>query len=71
MVCSHWADQLPSAVTTVQRSLRVRQALLPALRIGSTARVMPERNFMLGRSLVRKLNTDGSSCRLRPTPWPV
>ena len=37
-VCSHCADIEPSPVTTVQRSFRVRQTLLPALRIGSMAR---------------------------------
>jgi hypothetical protein len=36
MVCSAWADQLPSAVTTLQPSARVRVSGAPRLTIGLT-----------------------------------
>ena len=52
-VCSHWADREPSTVTTVQPSRKVRQAFPPAFRMGSTARVIPERKRTLGSWLVR------------------
>ena len=40
-VCSKWAARLPSAVTTVHLSSRVRVAGLPAVIIGSIASVIP------------------------------
>ncbi len=40
-VCSKWAAQLPSAVTTVQSSSRTRLSLPPSVTIGSTASARP------------------------------
>lgn len=40
-VCSKWAEKLPSFVTAVHRSSRMRTALPPILIIGSIASTMP------------------------------
>ena len=41
MVCSKWAERLPSAVTTVQSSLSTLVCQPPMLSIGSMAMTMP------------------------------
>src|SRR5205814_1752384 len=43
MVCSKWAERLPSAVTTLQPSSRRRVPGLPVLIMGSTANTIPVR----------------------------
>src|SRR5262245_35982180 len=47
-VCSKWADNEPSWVTTVQPSFKVFVSGRPAFTIGSIAIVMPARSFLLG-----------------------
>src|SRR5688572_8251954 len=44
MVCSTWADRLPSRVTTVQPSSRVRVSGPPTFTMGSTANTIPARS---------------------------
>src|SRR5215471_7297677 len=44
-VCSKWADNEPSCVTTVQPSFKIFTPGNPALTIGSMAKVMPGRNL--------------------------
>ena len=41
IVCSKWAERLPSAVTTDQPSSSMRVAAPPMLTIGSTAKTIP------------------------------
>src|SRR6476646_5673146 len=41
IVCSKWADKLPSTVTAVQRSSITRTAEPPMFTIGSIARTIP------------------------------
>ena len=69
--CSKWADSEPSCVTTVQPSFKIFILARPALTIGSMAIVMP--GFNLGESFKpsSKFGTCGSSCIVRPTPWPT
>src|SRR5215207_9434859 len=69
-VCSKWADNEPSWVTTVQPSFKIFTSGLPALTIGSMAMVIPARSFSDGLPST-KLGTCGSSCIDRPTPWPT
>ena len=45
IVCSAWADRLPSAVTTLQPSSSIRVSGRPAFTMGSTANTMPGRSF--------------------------
>src|SRR5215831_11076376 len=45
IVCSKWADGIPSAVQTVQPSSRSLTAEVPELIIGSIASVMPAFSF--------------------------
>src|SRR5450432_3062875 len=69
-LCSKCADGLRSAVTTVQPSCKIFTALPPMFTIGSIARIIPAFNF--GPLPLRpKFGTCGSSCSLRPTPWPT
>src|SRR5690606_26537178 len=69
-VCSKWADKLPSAVTAVQLSSKMRTSSPPALTIGSMASVIP--SFSFGPRPGRpKLGICGASCMLRPMPWPT
>src|SRR6516162_4740207 len=69
-VCSKWADNEPSCVTTVQPSFKIFTPGRPALTIGSMAIVMPGRSF--GDDLPStKFGTWGSSCIERPTPCPT
>src|SRR6185369_14272387 len=68
-VCSKWADNEPSCVTTVQPSSKVFVPGNPAFTIGSMAKVMPGRNLGLC-FLSTKFGTCGSSCIVRPTPCP-
>src|SRR5262249_27650764 len=69
-VCSKWADNEPSCVTTVQPSFKIFTAGRPALTIGSMAIVIPGRSF--GEDLPStKLGTCGSSCMVLPTPCPT
>src|SRR5437763_5903116 len=44
-VCSKWADNEPSCVTTVQPSFKIFTPGKPALTIGSMAMVSPGRSF--------------------------
>jgi hypothetical protein len=44
-VCSKCALGAPSADTTVQPSLNITTSLVPALIIGSMAKVIPDFNF--------------------------
>src|SRR5579862_9789052 len=46
-VCSKWADNEPSCVTTVQPSFKIFTPGNPAFTIGSIAKVIPGRNFWL------------------------
>src|SRR5207248_7948211 len=48
MVCSKWAEYLPSRVTTVQPSPSVRVSCVPMLIIGSTASTSPARRRGFG-----------------------
>src|SRR3954454_24020230 len=60
-VCSKWADNEPSCVTTVQSSFKIFTPGNPALTIGSMAIVIPGRSF--GDDLPStKFGTCGSSC---------
>src|SRR4051812_5673391 len=45
IVCSKWAEGVPSAVQTVQPSSSSRTEAVPKLTIGSIANVMPARSF--------------------------
>src|SRR5438105_3614188 len=70
IVCSKCADGLRSEVTTVQPSWRIFTALPPMFTIGSIAKIIPA--FSFGPLPLRpKFGTCGSSCSLRPTPWPT
>src|SRR5204863_4713018 len=61
-VCSKWAERLWSAVTTVQRSARVRVSGPPMFTIGSMAMQRPSLMGGLGWPLVgRQFGTCGSS----------
>src|SRR3954451_18372903 len=65
-VCSKWADNEPSCVTTVQPSFNIFMPGRPAFTIGSMAMVIP--SFSFGDGLFStKLGTCGSSCIERPT----
>src|SRR5262245_59503030 len=44
-VCSKWAARLPSAVTAVQPSSRIRTSQLPIVTMGSMASTMPDRSW--------------------------
>src|SRR4029077_2926652 len=69
-VCSKWADNEPSCVTTVQPSFNNFTSGPPALTMGSMAMVMP--GLSHARHLLStKLGTWGSSWTVRPTPWPT
>src|SRR5262249_867346 len=70
MVCSKWAAKLPSFVTAVQPSSRIRTSQLPIVTIGSSASTMPGRSCG-PRPGSPKFGTCGSSCRARPMPWPT
>ena len=69
MVCSNWADNFPSAVTTVQPSSLVTVLWVPWLIIGSMVNTMPSRKAKPLPGLP-KWRTCGSSCISRPMPWP-
>src|SRR5262245_20290495 len=69
-VCSKWADQLPSLVTTVQPSARVVTAKPPAFTIGSIASTCPATSFE-PLPAGPWFGTDGSSCIARPMPCPT
>src|SRR5712692_34443 len=45
IVCSKWAERVPSAVRTVQPSSSSRTSALPILIMGSIASVMPDFNL--------------------------
>ena len=69
IVCSKWAERLPSTVTAVQPSSSVLTAARPAFTIGSMASTIPGRSqAAAGRAEVRHL---GGSCSFRPIPWPT
>src|SRR5471032_928942 len=69
-VCSKWADSEPSCDTTVQPSFKIFTSGRPALTIGSIAIVIPAPSLsFIFRST--KFGTCGSSCIVRPTPWPT
>src|SRR5262249_11886880 len=70
IVCSKCAARLPSLVTAVQPSSRMRTSYEPIVTIGSMATTMP------GLSCgpwpgSPKFGICGSSCRFRPIPWPT
>ena len=46
IVCSNWADNFPSAVTTVHPSFSTRVSKLPWFTMGSIVRAIPGRNTM-------------------------
>src|SRR5437762_3537851 len=69
-VCSKWADNEPSCVTTVQPSFKIFTPGKPALTIGSMAMVIPGRSFS-ERLPSTKWSTCGSSWTFFPLPWPT
>src|SRR6478735_8909419 len=69
-VCSKWADNEPSCVTTVQPSFKIFTPGKPALTMGSMAIVKPGRSFS-DRLPSTKFGTWGSSWTCLPTPCPT
>ncbi len=72
-VCSKWQAGLPLSVTTVHSSSSVSTVRSPMTTMGSTASVIPLRRTKspFNCSGVTKLGTFGSSCIVRPMPWPT
>src|SRR3990170_865909 len=69
-VCSKWAARLPSSVTAVHRSGRIRTSQPPIVTIGSMASTIP--GFSRGpRPASPKLGIWGSSWSSRPMPCPT
>src|SRR5262245_17477028 len=69
-VCSKCAAWLPSWVTAVQPSSRIRTSQVPMVTMGSIARTMPGRSCG-PRPGSPKFGICGSSCSARPIPWPT
>src|SRR5947199_749068 len=69
-VCSKCAARLPSWVTAVHPSSRIRTSQLPMVTMGSIARTMPGRSCG-PRPGSPKLGICGSSCSARPLPCPT
>src|SRR3989475_4287921 len=70
MVCSKCAARLPSLVTAVHPSSRMRTSYEPIVTIGSMATTMPFLSCGPWPGSP-KFGICGSSCRFRPIPWPT
>src|ERR1043166_5258909 len=70
MVCSKCAARLPSLVTAVHPSSRMRTSYEPIVTIGSMATTIPVLSCGPWPGSP-KFGICGSSCRFRPIPWPT